>query len=133
MNLLRATLDGAGGAPAARIGDLVLGLDGAASALAARRGAEIVLGIRPEHVHERAPLGLAAPNWADARVAAVEPLGAETLLTLALAGGQELVARVGGESRAARGDALRIAIDPAAIQLFDAGSGAALRGGEAAA
>src|SRR5262245_36034112 len=93
MNMLRAPLDGVGGAPAARVGPLVLPLDAAiAAGLAARAGAAVTLGIRPEHVHENAPPALDRPAWADARVTAVEPLGAETLLTLALEGGHELIA-----------------------------------------
>ena len=127
MNLLPATLDADGGAPAARVGKLRIALEPATAArLAARPPGVVTLGIRPEHVYERPPPGIAAPAWAEFRVTVVEPLGAETLLTLALDDGPELIARVGGDSRAALGDTLRVALDPACVHLFDAESGASV-------
>jgi multiple sugar transport system ATP-binding protein len=54
------------------------------------------------------------------RVAAVEPLGAETLLLLTLDATSEVVtARVGRETTLRPGDLATIALDTAAIQLFD--------------
>jgi multiple sugar transport system ATP-binding protein len=55
-----------------------------------------------------------------ARVVAVEPLGAETLLVVALDGSNdELIARVGRDTALRVGDNLDIALDTAAIHLFD--------------
>jgi multiple sugar transport system ATP-binding protein len=55
-----------------------------------------------------------------AQVIAVEPLGAETLLMLALRDTKEaIVARVGREAGVRSGDSTTIALDTAAIRLFD--------------
>ena len=51
---------------------------------------------------------------------AVEPLGAETLLVVALDGSNdELIARIGRDTALRSGDRLDIAVDTAAIHLFD--------------
>jgi multiple sugar transport system ATP-binding protein len=55
-----------------------------------------------------------------AHVVAVEPLGAETLLMASLEGSTaEVIARIGRETSLRRGDRLDIALDTAAIHLFD--------------
>jgi multiple sugar transport system ATP-binding protein len=55
------------------------------------------------------------------RVVAVEPLGAETLLVLTLDGTQEeIIARIGRETRLRPDDRATLLLDAAAIQLFDA-------------
>ena len=55
-----------------------------------------------------------------AQVIAVEPLGAETLLMLALKDTKEaIVAHVGREAGARSGNSTTIALDTAAIHLFD--------------
>jgi multiple sugar transport system ATP-binding protein len=55
-----------------------------------------------------------------ARVVAVEPLGAETLLVVVLdASSEELIARIGRDTELRNGDRLDIALDTAAIHLFD--------------
>jgi ABC-type sugar transport system ATPase subunit len=62
----------------------------------------------------------------DARVTAIEPLGAETFLYLA-ARGTPLRARAQGFASAAAGDAVRLAAAPGVILWFDAATGARLR------
>jgi multiple sugar transport system ATP-binding protein len=53
-------------------------------------------------------------------VDAVEPLGAETLLMVSLEGSDaELIARIGRDTALRRGDQLRLALDTAAVHLFD--------------
>ena len=55
-----------------------------------------------------------------ARVVAVEPLGAETLLLVALdVSNDELIARIGRDTALRNGDRLELALDTAAIHLFD--------------
>ena len=55
-----------------------------------------------------------------ARVVAVEPLGAETLLVLSVDGsGDELVARVGRDTALRSGDRHEVALDVAALHIFD--------------
>jgi multiple sugar transport system ATP-binding protein len=82
---------------------------------------EIHVGVRPEHV------GLCAPDQgtgaADVRV--VEPLGAETLVSLD-AGGQPLVARVVGFADLGPGDRVGVKLDRHHLHLFDA-AGARLK------
>ncbi len=77
------------------------------------------LGLRPEHV------AIGPSNHAtqfDARVAVVEPMGADTLFWTEL-GGQPLSVRTEGERRIAVGDTLRLSFDPARLSLFAADSG----------
>ena len=58
-----------------------------------------------------------------ARVVAVEPLGAETLLLVALdVSNDELIARIGRATALKSGDRLDIALDIAALHLFDPGT-----------
>ena len=63
----------------------------------------------------------------DVQVEAVELLGAETLLLLALAGErQELIARVGRRTDLRPGVATRIVLDSGALHLFDPATGKAI-------
>jgi len=121
MNLLPARLDAGNGA------DVMLRIGAARVALPAplgdvcRRhaGRELIFGLRPEEIAESTP---ASPGTATlrARVVAVEPLGAETLLVLAAAGTDgEIVARVNRDSRARAGDAIDLDLNLAAMHLFD--------------
>jgi multiple sugar transport system ATP-binding protein len=84
----------------------------------------VTIGIRPEH------LELGDPGEGDvvikAEVVAAEPLGAETHLHLD-AGGVRLRARVTGWGAPARGEAVRLAVQPTRILHFDADTGARLR------
>jgi multiple sugar transport system ATP-binding protein len=86
------------------------------------------LGIRPEDLYEvPAPAGLGPLAEIAVRVIAVEPLGAETLLVLASAdASQELIARVGRQTKLKPGDHTVIGLDTARIHLFDAASGKAI-------
>jgi len=76
---------------------------------------EIHLGVRPEHVRLCAP----DQGTATADVRVVEPLGAETLVHLD-AGGQRVVARVGGFPDFRPGDRVGVTLDPHHLHLFDA-------------
>jgi len=85
-------------------------------------GGEALIGIRPEDIFE------VSPRPGDARivplpaatVAAVEPLGAETLVVLTPQGiAQEVIARVGRETRLRVGDAATLMVDTAAMHVFD--------------
>jgi multiple sugar transport system ATP-binding protein len=84
-------------------------------------GTEIIVGVRPEDLYEGEPPRSAA-RFArlPARVIAVEPLGAETLLVLTLADSkEEVVARVGRQTGLRSGAAVTIALDTTALHLFD--------------
>jgi multiple sugar transport system ATP-binding protein len=122
MNLLPAKLDLADGHVVACFANAVFAVPGREPGLlAAYAGREVIVGIRPEDLYESAPVDRAgAFARLPARVIAVEPLGAETLLMLALDGSSsEVVARVGRDAHSGNGDRMEIAIDSGAIHLFD--------------
>jgi multiple sugar transport system ATP-binding protein len=85
---------------------------------------EVVFGIRPEDIAEG---WRSAAAQVEARVVAVEPLGAETILMLQLPGlAQDVLARVGRDSRARPGETLPVSLDLEAAHLFDPASGRAI-------
>src|SRR5438128_1673440 len=79
---------------------------------------EVQLGVRPEHV----ALGPQGQGAGDAVVLVVEPLGSETLVHLD-AGGQPLVAKLGGIAELAVGARVGVQPDLTRLHFFD-GSGA---------
>lgn len=80
---------------------------------------EIILGIRPESIHdEEMYLSNATTGVVDADVELTEMMGAEIYLYLNCAG-NPLTARVSPRSTARIGDQIKIAIDPNRIHLFD--------------
>ena len=95
-----------------------------ALAAQARRADTLKLGVRPENL-AFAPTG-AADIALDATVQLLEPLGAETLVSLQV-GAAEWVARGPAHFKAAPGTPMRVHVDPAHLHLFDAQGGAALR------
>jgi multiple sugar transport system ATP-binding protein len=82
------------------------------------------LGVRPENITlaPQSPDDIVLP----AAVSLLEPLGAETLVTLKL-GRAEMVARLPANFRQAPGSALQVHIAPSHLHLFDPDSGRALR------
>lgn len=82
---------------------------------AKRDGAEVVYGIRPEHIR-------LDPNGIQARVQVVEPTGSETQVTLRI--GEVSVMGAFRERIAANhGDVLSVSPDPALVHIFDKGTG----------
>ena len=120
MNLLPGELDQSGGAALVRFAGAAVNVQRRASLLS-QGGRDVTVGIRPEDVYESPPQGASRPFVRlAARVVAVEPLGAETLLVLALeASGDELVARVGRDTRLRSGDRHEVSVDAAALHFFD--------------
>ena len=87
--------------------------------LAAYVGKEIILGVRPESIHdEEMYLSNASTGVIDANVEITEMMGAETYLYL-LCEGIPLTARVSPRSTARPGDDIKVAIDPNRIHIFD--------------
>ncbi|MGG5808589.1 ABC transporter ATP-binding protein [Falsiroseomonas sp. CW058] len=80
-----------------------------------------LLGIRPESLTWLRP-GEPAASEIAGRAAVVEPLGAETLVTIDV-GGQPLHARVPPRTVRAAGEAVRLGLDPATLHLFAAEGG----------
>ena len=82
-------------------------------------GKEIILGVRPESIHdEEMYLSNASTGVIDANVEITEMMGAETYLYL-LCEGIPLTARVSPRSTARLGDDIKVAIDPNRIHIFD--------------
>ena len=121
MNLLPGKLELSDGRPVARFAGAAVPVQREAGSLAAYAGRDVTIGIRPEDVYESTPFGSSGLFVRlPARVAAVEPLGAETLLVLSLDdSGDELVARIGRDTALRNGDRHEIALDTAALHLFD--------------
>jgi multiple sugar transport system ATP-binding protein len=92
------------------------------------QGPEAIFGIRPEDVY-LSPPGQEPGRYAavKASIVAVEPLGAETILMLAVEGAaQEVIARVGREMAGAPGETITVFFDLHAAHLFDPRSTRAL-------
>ena len=80
---------------------------------------EVIMGIRPEDVHNEEDLIAANPDGVvEANVEVTELMGAETYLYMD-SEGQKINARVAPTSTAKPGDKITIAIEPAKIHLFD--------------
>ena len=86
----------------------------------------VTFGIRPESVHPRD--GATTGHWPALHlpVTLVEPLGAETVVHLALDATHELVARWPHTVRVRTGQAVHVALEPEGFRLFDSGTGVAL-------
>jgi multiple sugar transport system ATP-binding protein len=110
MNLLAAERSG----DSARAGTLELPLPPGAPA-------ELLMGIRPEHIH----VGDGEGPALEAHVVAVEPLGAETHLVLDAAG-QLVKARVAGFDAPARGERVRLRLERERVRWFDRATGLAV-------
>ncbi len=94
-----------------------------AAACRARAGGEVVLGVRPEHF---APADDASRAQLAARVDVIEPLGSDTLVFFSVAG-IETVARVPPRVKVRPGDTLPLALETAALSVFDPQTRRALR------
>ncbi|MDE5946434.1 MAG: sn-glycerol-3-phosphate ABC transporter ATP-binding protein UgpC [Oscillospiraceae bacterium] len=80
---------------------------------------EVVLGIRPENVHdEQMYLSNATTGIVNCTVEITEMMGAETYLYLNCEG-TPITARVSSRSTAKAGDEIQVALDPNRIHLFD--------------
>ena len=90
---------------------------------------EVVLGIRPEHLHLASEARASADQTAlDATVDLVEPLGGEALVHVR-AGSHELTAKTRSRDLPDVGDRIQLVADGHRVHLFDASSGAIVGGG----
>jgi multiple sugar transport system ATP-binding protein len=82
-------------------------------------GGSVILGVRPEHIKVNEPMsgGLVY----DAVVDIEEPMGADNLLWLKLAG-HTISVRIGGSRRFAAGTAVKLTFDMSLASIFDATS-----------
>jgi multiple sugar transport system ATP-binding protein len=82
-------------------------------------GKEIVLGIRPESVHDEAVYLESMPeSIVEAEIQIVENLGSETYLYMVI-DGADFTARVNPRTKARAGDIIKVALDTNKLQLFD--------------
>ena len=118
MNLADCTLRG----DAADLGGTLIELP-APLAGRARQASQLKFGVRPENIAlaRRSDSDIEVP----AAVSLLEPLGAETLVTLRI-GNCEMVARCNAAFRDTPGTPLAVHMSPHHLHLFDGASGAAL-------
>ena len=82
-------------------------------------GKEVVMGIRPEHIHDEKLYLTNYPQYKfTATVDTVEPLGSETNLFLVI-GGKQFTARVDPTSTAKMGDKIEVTFEADRVHLFD--------------
>jgi ABC-type sugar transport system ATPase subunit len=119
MNLLEARIEAErDGQLRVVCGSLALSLPSAdTSAYAPWRDRAVIFGIRPEDIHEHQARPSMQPL--DVQVVALEALGPEIILVAGLPGAAEISARMAASFAAPIGEAHRLYIDPADIQLFD--------------
>ncbi|MCL1986778.1 MAG: sn-glycerol-3-phosphate ABC transporter ATP-binding protein UgpC [Firmicutes bacterium] len=123
MNLLDAVIKKEGNDVFATIGEYNIKLlEGKAKAVedGGYVGKQVVLGIRPEDLHDEEAVISAAGQGAivDAGVEVTELLGAEVFLYLTIAG-QQVTARVNPRSTAKTGDTIKMAFDLNKVHIFD--------------
>lgn len=83
-------------------------------------GKEVILGLRPEDIHEEPVFLEASPNTIfTANVDVTENLGHEMLLYLSGLGNDTTIARVDGRSSVREGSQVRLAIDMNKVHVFD--------------
>jgi multiple sugar transport system ATP-binding protein len=120
MNLLSGRLVDLGGRPGIEIAGHRVALGGAWSQLIGTHGdRDVIVGVRPEDLYEHAT-DQREMQRLPVRVISIEPLGAETILLMALErSGEEVVARVGRDTLLSPGAKTDILLDPAGLHLFD--------------
>ena len=123
MNFLDATIEKQDGVVYAKIGDYALKLpDSKANAepLQEYIGKQVVMGIRPECIHdEDVYLQTLSESVIDTDVEVTELMGAETYLYLSFKD-QSLTARVSSRSTTKSGDKVKVALDMSRAHFFDA-------------
>ena len=122
MNTMQGTLSDEGGKTYVTFGEAKLPLPdsiGRKPEVLAYVGKDIVLGIRPESVHDEDIYLREYPEYTfECDVDATELMGSETYLYL-LSGDQSFTARVDPKSQAKAGDRIKIAFEMERCHLFD--------------
>ena len=122
MNFLNATLAKKGDDVYAQIGSNEFKLPAEKAQnedLQAYVGKEVILGVRPECIHDE-PMYLSSfEDWTtDVDVDVTELMGAETYLYLTL-GETNLISRVSSRTKAKSGDTIKVAFDVSHAHIFD--------------
>jgi len=83
---------------------------------------DVWLGLRPETLRLADAGTSAAHGRLRGTAEVVEPLGAETILTVAIGTENRVVARIGGHLRLRTGEPIELALDPERLHVFDRAS-----------
>jgi multiple sugar transport system ATP-binding protein len=139
VNLMAGTVRAHGGLVEATGLDLALGFDGVESG----PGAEVLIGIRPEHIAVVGPEATDGGRHLGATIYEVEPLGAFTVVDLAVGGGPEkgsqaaggsiLRAQLTGQPQFALGAPVGLKFNLERCHLFDRTTGLRIATGAAVA
>jgi multiple sugar transport system ATP-binding protein len=83
-------------------------------------GKEVIMGVRPEDIHEEPVFLEASPNTIfSAKVDVTENLGHEMLLYLSGLGSDTVIGRVDGRSTTRESDNVKLALDMNKVHIFD--------------
>ena len=115
MNFFRGEIKDKGGRKVVEINGVDFAMDAYPARGALEAGRKVVLGVRPEHVKVDEP----GAEIHDAVVDIEEPMGADNLLWLKLAG-QTISVRIAGARRYAPGKAVKLSFDMSMASVFDA-------------
>ncbi|MCV9996717.1 ABC transporter ATP-binding protein [Pararhizobium sp. YC-54] len=115
MNFFRGEIKDRGGRKVVEINGVDFAMDAYPARGPLEAGRKVVLGVRPEHVKVDEP----GAEIHDAVVDIEEPMGADNLLWLKLAG-QTISVRIAGSRRYAPGKALQLSFDMSMASVFDA-------------
>ena len=121
MNFVTATLSKENGSVYASFGDnkIMIPNGKVTPELEGYIGKEVIVGIRPEDIHDDEAFILSRPEAVcNAYVEVTEMMGAETYLYLELAG-EQFTARVNQRSTAKIGDTIKVAFETNKIHIFD--------------
>lgn len=123
MNFINGTLSESNGAVRFRSEGLDVEVPGGKAQLLKSKGyigKEVIMGVRPEDIHEEPVFMEASPNTIfTSHVDVTENLGHEMLLYLSGVGSDTVIARVDGRSNTREGSSVRLAIDMNKIHIFD--------------
>jgi multiple sugar transport system ATP-binding protein len=115
MNFFRGAIKDKGGRKVVEINGVDFAMDAYPARGPLEDGRKVVLGVRPEHVKVDEP----GAEIHDAVVDIEEPMGADNLLWLKLAG-QTISVRIAGARRYAPGKAVKLSFDMSMASIFDA-------------
>ncbi|WP_411344631.1 ABC transporter ATP-binding protein [Paenibacillus sp. WLX1005] len=126
MNFIRGTLSEKNGGTVFSAAGLELNLPGGKAQVLKDQGytgKEVILGVRPEDIHEEPVFLEASPNSVfTAKVDVSENLGHETLLYLSGISSDTVIARVDGRSTTRDNATVTMAIDMNKVHIFDPAS-----------
>ncbi|MEC0090397.1 ABC transporter ATP-binding protein [Paenibacillus macquariensis] len=123
MNFIKGTLSESNGSVRFRADGLDVEVPGGKAQILKNKsmiGKEVIMGIRPEDIHEEPVFLEASPNTMfSSTVDVTENLGHEMLLYLSGLGKDTVIARVDGRSTTRDGNTVRLAIDMNKVHIFD--------------